>query len=144
APGTQSGARGMTVPELQIVNAASTPGFINFMTEMTARTAANAEDEEYRLEFEEAGYPYDSALARRSFVPDYSKELALAIDPAALAESLNQEMAYGSLSAETLQGIISVVENTPMENSADADGARVRVLYAILMVLASPDYTVQR
>lgn len=144
APGSQSGARGMTVPELQIVNAASTPGFMNFMTEMTTRTAANAEDEEYVLEFEEAGYPYDSELARRSFVPDYSKELALAMDPEALVESLNQEMAYGTLSDETLQGVVSAVERVAMDNADDTDGARLRVQYAILMVLASPDYTVQR
>ena len=134
----------MTVPELQIVNAASTPGFMNFMTEMTARTAANAEDEDYILEFEEAGYPYDSALARRSFVPDYSKELALAMDAEALVESLNQEMAYGTLSEETRQGIVSAVEQVAMDNANDTDGARLRVLYAVLMVLASPDYTVQR
>lgn len=83
---------------------------------MTARTAANAEDEEYRLEFEEADYPYDATLARRSFVPNYSKELGLAMDPAGLVESLNQEMAYGTLSDETRQGITSAVENVAMED----------------------------
>ena len=66
------------------------------------------------------------------------------MDPAGLVESLNQEMAYGTLSDETRQGITSAVENVAMDNADDADGARRRVLFAILMVLASPDYTVQR
>lgn len=144
APGTQSGASGMTVPELQIVNAASTPGFINFMTGMMARTPETAENEEFIEEFEEAGYPYDSALARRSFIPNYARELPLANDPEAMVEALNQELAYGTLSETTKQGIIAAVESLVMDDPDNEAGVRTRVLNAMLMVLASPDYTIQR
>lgn len=144
APGTQSGELGLTVPELQIVNAASTPGFMNFMTFMLSRSSDDLEIEEIREEFLEADYPFSENLARRSFIANYSRELGLATDPAALVESLNQEMAYGSLSAETIEGIISAVEGVPLDDDDDMEGLRLRVIFAFLMVLASPDYTVQR
>ena len=144
APGTQSGELGLTVPELQIVNAASTPGFMNFMTVMLSRSADDLELEEIREEFLEAEYPFSETLARRSFIPNYSREIGLASDPVALVESLNQEMAYGSLSVETVQGIITAVEGVPLDDDDDMEGLRLRVLFAFLMVLASPDYSVQR
>ena len=144
APGTESGALGFTVPELQIVNAASTPGFMNFMTVMASRNPEDLELEEIREEFLEAEYPFSETLARQSFIPNYTRELGLANDPSALVRSLNDEMAYGSLSDETVQGIISTVESIPLDDSDDMDGRRFRVLFAFLMVLASPDYTVQR
>ena len=147
APGTRSGELGMTVPELQILSAASMPGFLNFMTKMTGRTAesaeANLEEVEWQLEFEESGFPYDLALGRASFIPNYSAEEALADDAAALVERLNQELLYGTMSEATRTGIVTAIESVPTDDP-DIDARRQRVLYAILLVLASPDYTVQR
>ncbi|MEM7741029.1 MAG: DUF1800 family protein, partial [Pseudomonadota bacterium] len=82
APGTQSGALGLTVPELQIVNASSTPGYINFMTYHALGVQEENDDEaaELAVYFEAAGVPFDDATFRRSFLPVYTDELALVGD----------------------------------------------------------------
>ena len=148
APGTRSGELGMTVPELQILSAASVPGFLNFMTSMTGRTPDSAEaalgEAQWQMEFTEAGYPYDANLGRSSFIPNYASEEAIADDAAALVERLNQEMLYGTMSDATRAGIVSAVEQVRLDNPDLSNPRRERVRYAILMVLASPDYTVQR
>lgn len=148
APGTRSGDLGMTVPELQILSAASQPGFLNFMTEMTGRTPDSAmaalTEEGLQEEFTESGYPFDTNLARAAFIPDYGAEEAIADDAAALVERLNQELLYGTLSDATRDGIVSAVERVDLNDQSLANPRRERVLYAVLMVLASPDYSVQR
>ncbi|MEM6556883.1 MAG: DUF1800 family protein, partial [Pseudomonadota bacterium] len=148
APGTRSGELGMTVPELQILSAASQPGFLNFMTEMTGRTAENAEaslaEEGLQAEFAESGYPFDTNLARTAFIPNYSAEEAIADDAAALVERLNQEMLYGTMSDATRAGIVGAIERVDLNDQTIANPRRERVLYAVLMVLASPDFSVQR
>ena len=55
APGTETGAAGMTAPELQIVNASSTPGYANFMTYFVAAGTTDADTEEVREIFREEG-----------------------------------------------------------------------------------------
>lgn len=144
APGTQSGALGMTVPELQIVNASSTPGFINFMSFMIFRASEDIEIEEIRQTFTEARFPFDEARARASFIPDYASEMALADDPAALVAVLDSEMAYGTLSEETKAGLITAVSAIQMDDADDLEGRLLRVQYAVLMILTSPDYLIQR
>lgn len=148
APGTRSGDLGMTVPELQILSAASQPGFLNFMTEMTTRTperaVLNITGEGLREEFDESGYPFDESIARAAFIPDFSAEEAIADDAAALVERLNQEMLYGTLSDTTRAGIIAAIERVDLTAGPLAEARRQRVIYAVLMVLASPDYSVQR
>ncbi|MEL6862191.1 MAG: DUF1800 family protein, partial [Pseudomonadota bacterium] len=148
APGTRSGELGMTVPELQILSAASMPGFLNFMTEMASRTAASAEanlaESEWPMEFNEANYPYDASLGQRAFIPNYSAEEAIADDAAALVERLNQELLYGTLSDSSRAGIVSALERVRLDDPDLANPRRERVIYAVLMILASPDYSVQR
>jgi len=68
APGTQSGAAGLTAPELQIVNEGSVIGYANFMLQFVYNNTSQRDD------------------IIDGFVPDYSNEVALAETPEALAE----------------------------------------------------------
>ncbi len=130
APGTETGAAGLTMPELQLVNANSISNYANFMTYLVFAFAAN-----------NVGQPEAT-----SFIPDYTEELALADDPVALVDHLDLLLAYGSTSAETKATIVTFLEDIPLENLSDPNynGPFLRVGLGVLMMMTSPDYTVQR
>ena len=129
APGTQSGAAGLTVPELQITNASSVVGYSNFMTYFIYGFAAGGE-------------PPKST----SFIPDYSPERLLADDVPALIDRLDLVLTGNTLSESARNDIITVVEGFALENENDPnyDGPGLRVGTAILMVMTAPDYIVQQ
>ncbi|MEL7296420.1 MAG: DUF1800 domain-containing protein [Pseudomonadota bacterium] len=123
APGTETGAANMTVPELQLVNANTLSGYANFMARFVfEQLAASANPDE-----------------AASFTPDYNTELALADDPQALIDHLDLLLTYGVMSNQTKARIRDFVASIPMNN-----GGRDRVHYAVLMTMTSPDYTVQQ
>ena len=128
APGTESGAAQLTVPELQLVNASSVPGFINFMRRFVFADAQNNGD------------PNTAS----SFIPAYTQEEALADQPDALANRLNRVLAAGQLRAATLQRIVDIINTIPINEQSGVDGRRLRVMHAILMVMTSSEYTVQK
>ncbi|MEM7258683.1 MAG: DUF1800 family protein, partial [Pseudomonadota bacterium] len=129
APGTQTGAAGLTMPELQLVSASSVPGFVNFMRDFV---------------FAEAQGNSNPDIAS-SFAPDYTEELALADRPDALIDRLNRILAAGRLSPSSIERIAGFVNTIPLSNSpqSDDDGRRLRVMHAVLMVMTTPEYTVQ-
>ncbi|MEO1662114.1 MAG: DUF1800 family protein [Pseudomonadota bacterium] len=130
APGTETGAAGLTMPELQLVNANSISNYANFMTFFIFGFAANDTDNP----------------GAASFIPDYSDELALATDPTALVDHLDLLLTYGTTSAETKATIVNFLEEVALEVPSDPnyDGPFLRVAMGILMVMTSPDYIVQR
>lgn len=119
-PGSESAAAGLVAPELQITTSASVTGYANFITEFIF------DDDE-----------------RTQFAPDYSTELALASDPAALVDHLNTLLASGQLSdgvrTQIIDAITAITEDT---NDFTRDELRVRT--AILFVMTSVDYIVSR
>ncbi|MEM6576045.1 MAG: DUF1800 domain-containing protein [Pseudomonadota bacterium] len=128
APGTLSGAEGLTMPELQIVNANSVFGYSNFMGYFISGQAAR-----------------DSASGgAAAFEPNYSVEQALAGDPATLLNRLDLLLNHGATSAVTRQRIIAFVESLPLTQPSDPgyDGPLERVAAAIQMLMTSPDYLV--
>ncbi|MEO0715032.1 MAG: DUF1800 family protein [Pseudomonadota bacterium] len=144
APGTESGAAGLTIPELQIVNATSTPGYINFMTFWAFGGQSMIPAEELEAELEEMGVPVDRAALERAFVPDYSDELALANDAALLVDHMDGLLVYDSLSEETKAAITTTLEDQPVDGPGDTVALADRVSLAVLLVMTSPDYLVQR
>ena len=80
APGSATGAAGMTVPELQITNSSTLVGYANFMAHFAFAEALNGNDQH-----------------SSSFIPDYTDERALANDPAALVDHLDMLLASGQL-----------------------------------------------
>ncbi|WP_425409690.1 DUF1800 domain-containing protein [Hyphococcus sp.] len=120
SPGTHSAAAGLVAPELQITTAASVTGYANFM-------------ENFIVNY----------VGRSSFAPDYSNELTLAGDPAALVDHLNLLLASGALSADTRTRIIAAV-NAISTGSGQFSRDELRVRTAVLFVMTSSDYIVSR
>ena len=119
-PGSQSAAAGLVAPELQITTSASVTGYANFMTEFIFN-----EDR------------------RTQFAPDYTRELGLASDPAALVDHLDILLTAGQLSAATRSQIIDAV-TTITDAGAGFSRDELRVRVAILFVMTSVDYIVSR
>ncbi len=126
APGTETGEAGLTVPELQLVSASSVPGYINFMRGFV---------------FADAQSNSDPDIAS-SFAPDYSNEVAFADTPDALVGRLNRVLAAGRLRPATVERIAAFIKTLPQGDAQQGD-ARLRVMHAVLMVMTSPEYTVQ-
>ncbi|MEO1222346.1 MAG: DUF1800 family protein [Pseudomonadota bacterium] len=144
APGTQSGALGMTVPELQIVNATSTTGYINFMSFWTFGGLDMLDQSEIEAELAELNIPFNSAEVARAWRPDYAAEAALANNVTALLDRLDRNLTYGTLSNETRASIEGAVNQIPLDDEEDEDGRALRVQLAVFLIMTSPDYLVQR
>ena len=140
APGTQSAAQGLVAPEMQITHETSAAGWVNFMRD-NLTTGVGATN----------GTVNGVVLNRRDIRPDFSAELALSGDPAALVERVVGRLttsAGADLKAEIATAVGSIVIpalNTAGSNQASIDSARRnRVRAAILLVLASPEFQVQQ
>lgn len=129
APGTESGATGMTVPELQIVDAGTIAGYPNFMTY-------------YVFGFSRYDDPDNPAM-----FPDYTEEIALAYDEGALVDHLNSLLVYGSLEESTQTDIAASIALMPasLDGSTEEQNNRFdRVAMAVLLVMTSPEFVVQK
>ena len=74
-------------------------------------------------------------------MPDYTREMALVNDPAALVDRLNLLLAGGQLSAATLTTIRNAITTI---NPGSDWGRKTRVWSAIVLVMACPEYLVQK
>ncbi len=120
-PGTALAARGQTAPEFQITNENSVAGYLNFMQGVIAW-----------------GYGSEASRIR---VADYPREMALVDDPPALIERLNLLLAAGQLSPATMATIRDAIATIAPGSDW---GRKQRLWSAILLVMASPDYLVQK
>jgi uncharacterized protein (DUF1800 family) len=116
-PSSAFAAAGLQAPELQITTESSVAGYVNFM-----QNAIN-------------GASVGEVRA------DYTALLVLASNAQALLDEINLVLAAGQLSAAALGVIRTALETIP--GTTDA-GKRNRVNAALLLVLASPDYIVQK
>ncbi|MEO1074335.1 MAG: DUF1800 family protein [Pseudomonadota bacterium] len=125
-PASEVGAAGLTAPEFQIVNSSTIAGYANFMSDFISGQGVNS--------------------AAEGLIPDYSEEIALADDADALVDHLDQLLAYGTMSDETKETIIGFLEEISIVDVADPQdpGRRERAELAILLVMTSPDYIIQR
>ena len=146
APGTQSGALGLTVPELQIVNASSTPGYINFMTYHALGVQAENDEEVLEVQdlFADSGVPFDEAAFRRSFVAAYTEERGLVGDTTAFVDHLDDLLTYGTMSSQTKSDIIATLQSLGEPDIDDPDYVDTIVEVGVVLVMTSPDYLVQR
>ena len=134
-PGTMTAARGLVAPELQIASETSAAGYVNYMRDNLSAGIGTSN-----------GAPFN----RRDIQGNYSAELALAADAAALVERVTTRLAYGAagtaLKAEITAAVGSIVIpalNAGGTNQAAVDTARRnRVNAAILLTLASPEFVV--
>ena len=125
APNTESGAAGMTAPELQILNETSTLGYVDFMTRYVFDTAPEDDD-------------------RNTWAPDYSDEITLADDPAALADHLNELLVGGRMEQATRDDIAAVVQAIPIGTDEPDEDRLRRVQAAVMVAINAPSYRTLR
>ncbi len=132
APGTQSAARNLVAPELQIVNETSVAGYVNFMRDSISAGV---------------GFPAGSGLTRRDLQGDYRAELALTadIDVPALVDRVTTRLTYGAVGAARRTQIIDAVKDIPLGSGSPTQvnaAKRQRVNAAILLTVAAPEFIV--
>jgi len=121
-PGTALAERGQPAPEFQLTNETSVAGYLNYMQGAIAWGA------------------YGSKTSK-IWVERYTREMALVQDAAALVERLNLLLAAGQLSPATVATIRDAIATL----KPDSDwGRNQRVWSAIALVMACPEYLVQK
>jgi len=123
---TQVGQRGFNAPEFQIVDEVSTAGYINTINSAITNGIGTGND------------------VRAA----YTAELAIADGADALVERLNRVLLAGQISTTLRARVLEAVNSIAIPATgaqAQIDAARLnRVRTAILLIVASPDYLVQR
>ena len=114
-PNTLAAAQNLVAPEFQILTEPTVVGYINYM----AGTVNNA----------------------RNIKADYSTEKALATDPTALVAHLNLCLASGALTSTSQSLIVNAITSI---SAATETGLLNRIYAAVLMVISSTDYLIQR
>ncbi|MBY0368366.1 MAG: DUF1800 domain-containing protein [Burkholderiaceae bacterium] len=115
-PSSQLGSRAVTAPEFQLCNESTVAGYLNFMQGAIANGVGEVK-------------------------PSYTAELALAGDAPGLVANLALRLGGGGISAAT-QSVISTAVAT-IAATTDA-GKLSRVQASILMLMACPEYQIQK
>jgi uncharacterized protein (DUF1800 family) len=117
---TEIANRNLLAPEFQLVNETSTAGYVNFLERAVAATRFN-----------------DITL-------DYSAEIAIAQDSAALLDRLDLLLTGRQLSQSARDTIRAAMEDVAITaTSSDAEKRR-RVQIGVTLILASTDYLIQK
>jgi hypothetical protein len=115
-PASQFSTLKLTAPEFQITNESSVVGYLNFMQGVITNGIGDVK-------------------------PNYSSWLPKATDPIALVAELNSLMAGGAISAGNQTTISNAIGAMPV--ATDANKTQ-RIQAAIFLVMASPEYLVQK
>jgi uncharacterized protein (DUF1800 family) len=113
---TSIGTAGLVAPEFQITNESTVVGYINFMQRAVANSIADLS-------------------------ADYTALLTKADDPASLLDELNVVLAAGRLDTATTAQLRAAVDTMPKGTET---ARKNRVYAALVLVLASPDFIVQK
>jgi len=117
-PGKELAANQITAPEFQLLNESTVAGYLNFMQSVIS-----------------------NGLASGDVSARYTHELTLAADPPALLAHLNLRLAAGAIQTTTLSELSAAVNTI---SASTAAGQLNRVRAAILLVMAAPDYLIQK
>jgi uncharacterized protein (DUF1800 family) len=134
-PNTVMAAAQASAPEFQLVNETTVSGYLNFMQSLIRNGIACARPD--LPQAASSGYLFDVKAS-------YADELPLATDAVVLVAHLGLVLCAGQLSAATQTLIVSVLDAKPL-SAASGDEARLdRIAAAVLMVMASADYLIQK
>jgi uncharacterized protein (DUF1800 family) len=118
---TALAANNLVGPEFQTVSEVTTAGYVNFLGTVAGNT-----------------------LARGDIKAAYTKELALVTDTAALIDRLNLILASGQLT-EANRATIKTALDSVAVTATSTDAVKMqRIAMAVTLVMASPDYLIQR
>ncbi len=133
APGSAGATAGLVAPEMQITHETSVAGYVNYMRDAVS-----------------AGVGQSNPDGKRDLQAAFAEELALAETPALLVERVASRLTYGTAGAALKTDIADTIAKIAIpaatgSNQAAIDTARRnRVNAAILLVLASPEFLVQK
>ena len=144
APGAETGAAGLTMPELQIFNTASTPGYVNFIADLVLQDLDERDVERIDAQLRRFRVALPAQPGVNAFVARYQTELELVATPEALIDHLDLMLTAGAMSEPTRALILEHVQAAAQSDGGQDDALRNRVQEAVLMVMTSPDYLVQR
>ena len=135
-PNTALAATKSTAPEFQLVNETTVGGYLNYMQNVMR----------YGIYCGDPGVPY--ITSNQTYVPDvtasYTRELALVTDATQLVARVNLILCAGQLSAANQATIIAALNANPVTATSNTNQKLDRVCAAILLVMASADYLIQK
>lgn len=137
-PATAMAARGATAPEFQIIDDSSVAAYINLLSS-TLWNGIYVRAPELPNNPENPT-PTDGP----DIVPDYSAELALVLDDAALVRRLNLLLCAGQLSQATQDYITNALSIDKVSAGWNEQGKRAHVVRAILFVMCAAEYLIQK
>ncbi|MFG6447918.1 DUF1800 family protein [Roseateles sp. BYS180W] len=118
-PNSELGSQGITAPEFQLCNESTVAGYLNYLQAVLSNGAGTGGDVK----------------------GSYTAELALAADAPALVADLALRLAGGGISTATQTAISTAIATL----SASSDAGKLnRVRAAILMLMACPEYQIQK
>jgi uncharacterized protein (DUF1800 family) len=120
-PPSGSLSSGSVAPEFQLVNETSVSGYLNYMTGVIS-----------------------NGISSGDIKATYSAELALVLDPAALVQRLNTLLCAGQLSSSTQTLIVTALNATAVTAASSDVIKRNRICAAVLMLMASAEYLIQK
>ena len=150
-PGYVPPAIGVTAPEFQLVNETTVGGYLNFM-QTTIQLGINTPTKD-KAEVDYSNYTrdflanYDSLVA---LINNASPATASNAEPVARAilTRLNTQMSAGQIQAGNLTLMINALRDglvtRPVNTSSTPARKREAICAAILMILACPDYLIQK
>lgn len=120
-PGTALVEGGQVAPEFQLVNETTVGAYLNFMQSAI-----------------------QNGFNNKDVIPTYAAEKALVLEPAKLVQRLNLLMTANQLPADTLKLITDALAQ-PAVTATSTDAVKAnRVYAAVLMVMASAEYLIQK
>ncbi|NBQ86564.1 MAG: DUF1800 domain-containing protein [Betaproteobacteria bacterium] len=118
-PNSTLGANGVTAPEFQLLNETTIAGYLNFMQNAILNGVGELK-------------------------PSYAAFDALAANPSQLVAQLSLLLAGDAISAATQSAISTAVASIAATGSTAATGRLNRIRAALLLLMASPDYLIQK
>jgi uncharacterized protein (DUF1800 family) len=134
-PGTALSASGATAPEFQLLNETSVGGYLNFMQDVIER-GINCPTPQ----LPQASY----ASSSRDVQASYTRELALVTDARALVNHLCLVLAAGQVSQASRDTMVTALNQRAVTTSSSTTLKNQRVWAAIFMVMACPEYLIQK
>ena len=137
-PSTALAAAGQVAPEFQLVNESSVGSYLNYMQNVIRNGIyVNYPDIPQNSGTDNSKNGYDIKTT-------YPNEMALVTDADALVARINLLMCAGQLSAATIKLIADALKATPV-TAASTEAVKLnRIAAAILLVMASAEYLVQK
>jgi uncharacterized protein (DUF1800 family) len=136
-PNTSLTPSGATAPEFQLVNETTVGGYLNFMQDVIERGINCPNPAVPQAAWN--NYQYDVKAT-------YARELALAPDATALVRHLSLVLCAGQIAPNSAneQLMVSALNATAVTASSEVDVKLRRVWAAVLMIMACPQYLIQK